>query len=59
MTAIAVSGLSKSFHGFHALKNVSFSVAVGERRAIIGPNGAGKPRCSTPSLAKPGQPVEA
>jgi branched-chain amino acid transport system ATP-binding protein len=42
MTAIAVSGLSKSFHGFHALKNVSFSVAVGERRAIIGPNGAGK-----------------
>jgi branched-chain amino acid transport system ATP-binding protein len=42
MTAIAVSGISKSFHGFSALKNVSFSVAEGERRAIIGPNGAGK-----------------
>lgn len=37
-----VSGLSKSFEGFRALKNVSFSVAEGERRAIIGPNGAGK-----------------
>jgi branched-chain amino acid transport system ATP-binding protein len=42
MTAIQVSGLSKSFGGFRALKNVSFSVADGERRAIIGPNGAGK-----------------
>jgi len=42
MTAIAVSGISKSFHGFHALKNVSFSVSDGERRAMIGPNGAGK-----------------
>lgn len=42
MTAIAVSGISKSFHGFQALQNVSFSVANGERRAIIGPNGAGK-----------------
>lgn len=42
MTAIAVSDLSKSFQGFQALKNVTFSVADGERRAIIGPNGAGK-----------------
>ncbi len=42
MTAIEVYNLSKSFSGFHALKNVSFSVTGGERRAIIGPNGAGK-----------------
>jgi branched-chain amino acid transport system ATP-binding protein len=39
---LEVSNLSKTFGGFHALKNVSFSVPEGERRAIIGPNGAGK-----------------
>jgi branched-chain amino acid transport system ATP-binding protein len=42
MTALAVDRLSKSFNGFHALKDVSLKVAAGERRAVIGPNGAGK-----------------
>jgi branched-chain amino acid transport system ATP-binding protein len=31
-----------SFGNFRALKNVSMTVASGERRAVIGPNGAGK-----------------
>lgn len=40
--ALKVTGVSKAFGHFHALKNVSLSVAQSERRAIIGPNGAGK-----------------
>jgi branched-chain amino acid transport system ATP-binding protein len=39
---LAVAGVSKTFGGFQALKNVSLRVAGSERRAIIGPNGAGK-----------------
>ena len=39
---LTVSGVSKSFGQFQALKNVSLRVARNERRAIIGPNGAGK-----------------
>lgn len=35
-------GLTKSFGGLHAVKNVSFQLFTGERKAIIGPNGAGK-----------------
>jgi branched-chain amino acid transport system ATP-binding protein len=39
---LRVDALSMSFGNFKALKDVSLSVAQGERRAVIGPNGAGK-----------------
>ncbi len=39
---LEVSGISKSFDGFKAINNLSFSIAKAELRAIIGPNGAGK-----------------
>jgi branched-chain amino acid transport system ATP-binding protein len=34
--------LSKSFGGLHAVRNVTFQIMPGDRKAIIGPNGAGK-----------------
>ncbi len=37
-----VSGLCKSFGGFHAVKDVGFSVPVGHTLGFLGPNGAGK-----------------
>lgn len=40
--ALYVEGLGKSFGGLEILKDVTFSVKHGERRAFIGPNGAGK-----------------
>lgn len=40
--AIEIQGLSKSFGGLHAVVDVSFAIAPGERRVLIGPNGAGK-----------------
>lgn len=40
--ALALSRISLSFGGIHALRKVSFQVAPGEIRAVIGPNGAGK-----------------
>jgi branched-chain amino acid transport system ATP-binding protein len=45
MTVLAVRGLSKSFGGVQAVRDVSFSVAAGELLAMIGPNGAGKTTC--------------
>ncbi|MBL0420023.1 ABC transporter ATP-binding protein [Ramlibacter sp. AW1] len=43
--ALEVRGLSKSFGGIHAVKDVSFDVRPGEIVGLIGPNGAGKTTC--------------
>ena len=43
MTALLeVSGVTKSFEGFRAINDLSFSIGASELRAVIGPNGAGK-----------------
>jgi ABC-2 type transport system ATP-binding protein len=39
---IEVANLTKTFDGFTAVDNISFSVAKGEIFAFLGPNGAGK-----------------
>lgn len=39
---LEVSGIGKSFDGFRAIDNLSFSINAAELRAVIGPNGAGK-----------------
>jgi len=39
---LEMSGISKSFDGFQAIKNLSLNVGEPELRAVIGPNGAGK-----------------
>ena len=41
-TAIEITGLSKWFGQFQALKNVDLSVARGERIVVCGPSGSGK-----------------
>ncbi|MDP6604127.1 MAG: ABC transporter ATP-binding protein [Rhodospirillales bacterium] len=45
MSVLAVRGLSKSFGGVHAVRELDFDVAEGEVVAMIGPNGAGKTTC--------------
>jgi branched-chain amino acid transport system ATP-binding protein len=40
--ALECEQLTKYFGGLEVLKNVTFTLRPGERRAIIGPNGAGK-----------------
>ena len=40
--ALSAQNLSKSFDGFQANKDITFSLEKGELLAIIGPNGAGK-----------------
>ena len=42
---LSVEGLSKSFGGVHAVRNVTFALEAGEILALIGPNGAGKTTC--------------
>jgi len=42
MTALAVTGLTKSFGGLRVTDGIDLAIDSGERRLIIGPNGAGK-----------------
>ena len=42
MTVLAAEGLSRSFGGVAAVRDVSFALDTGEMLALIGPNGAGK-----------------
>jgi len=39
---LELKGLSKSFGGLHAVRDVTLEIMPGDRKAIIGPNGAGK-----------------
>jgi branched-chain amino acid transport system ATP-binding protein len=40
--ALVLEGVSREFGALRAIEDISFSVAVGERRAVLGANGAGK-----------------
>jgi branched-chain amino acid transport system ATP-binding protein len=39
---LELNGLSKSFDGLQAVRDVTLKIMPGDRKAIIGPNGAGK-----------------
>ena len=39
---LSLEGISKTFAGIHALKDVRFDVRAGEVHALLGENGAGK-----------------
>ena len=39
---LELKGLSKSFGGLHAVREVNLRIMPGDRKAVIGPNGAGK-----------------
>ena len=41
-TAVVVEDLRVDYGAVHAVRGVSFTVAVGEIFALVGPNGAGK-----------------
>src|SRR5690606_9597197 len=45
MNPLVVEGLSRSFGGVQAVRNVSFALRPNELLALIGPNGAGKSTC--------------
>jgi branched-chain amino acid transport system ATP-binding protein len=45
MSILAVQNLRKSYSGFEAVRDISFSLQAGEMLALIGPNGAGKSTC--------------
>ena len=40
--ALVLESVTRTFGALRAIEDISFSVAVGERRAVIGANGAGK-----------------
>jgi branched-chain amino acid transport system ATP-binding protein len=39
---LRLRGVGRRFGGLHAVRDVTFDVAPGERHAVLGPNGAGK-----------------
>ncbi|HTC82673.1 MAG TPA: ATP-binding cassette domain-containing protein, partial [Acidimicrobiia bacterium] len=39
---LKLSGISKSYKGVHAVRDIDFDVRAGEVHALVGENGAGK-----------------
>ena len=42
VNAVSLEGVSKTYDGFHAVRDVSFEVPAGRITGFLGPNGAGK-----------------